>query len=199
MAFNNYTGLLAEIAIWLDRSDLTAKIPQFVALAEADLRVVLLQSRYITERTTINTTANSCTIALPALVGRVLSASINGSVLIRAQSSTMPCQASGKATPQFWGMEGIDKIRLYPMADAVYPVDVAYIPEIAPLSVTPTNWLLTKMPNVYLYGSLVAAKDYLQDGGFAQVLSLYQRAVSQLIETDVTTMPAIMQQTNLGG
>lgn len=197
MAFSNYTSLLAEIAIWLDRSDLTAKIPQFVALAEADLRVVLLQSRYITERTTINTTANSCTIALPALMARPLSVSINGNAL--ARSTALLCHSDYKAVPQFWGMDGVDKIRLYPMPDAVYPVEIVYIPEIPPLATASPNWLLTKMPNAYLYGSLVAAKDYLQDGSYPQVLSLYQRAVSQLVDADVATMPAIMQQTNLGG
>ena len=195
----NYGSLCMTLAARIKNEDAIAFIPEFVELAEADLRIVLLQSRYVTERTTINTIANNCSIALPALMARPLSASINGNALGRVQSSTMQCNSSYKGVPEFYGLDGVDKIRLYPMPDAIYPVEVVHIPEITPLVTAGTNWLLTKMPNAYLYGAMAAAKDYLGESDYAQALSLYQRAVSQLIDADVTTMPAIMQQTNLGG
>jgi len=36
MALTTYTELKASIADWLNRSDLTAAIPDFISLAEAD-------------------------------------------------------------------------------------------------------------------------------------------------------------------
>ena len=35
MAFSNYTELQTSVADWLDRDDLTARIPDFITLAEA--------------------------------------------------------------------------------------------------------------------------------------------------------------------
>jgi hypothetical protein len=40
MAINNYTELVAAIAEWLARDDLTARIPDFVTLAEAKINRV---------------------------------------------------------------------------------------------------------------------------------------------------------------
>ncbi len=37
MAITTYTELQAAIASWLNRGDLTAQIPDFIALAEADI------------------------------------------------------------------------------------------------------------------------------------------------------------------
>ena len=36
MALDNYTNLIASIADWVNRSDLTAVIPDFVTLAESE-------------------------------------------------------------------------------------------------------------------------------------------------------------------
>jgi hypothetical protein len=52
MALANYTDLLASVAGWLNREDLTARIPDFVSLAEADfnrqLRVAAMVGRTTT-------------------------------------------------------------------------------------------------------------------------------------------------------
>ena len=38
LAFDNYSELIAAINNWLDRDDLTAVCPQFIALAEDKIR-----------------------------------------------------------------------------------------------------------------------------------------------------------------
>ena len=49
MALDSFTNLTAAIADWADRTDLTARIPDFVKLAEArigrDLRIRALELR----------------------------------------------------------------------------------------------------------------------------------------------------------
>ena len=50
MAISNYTELQAAIENWLDRSDLSARVPEFIALAEAQmnraLRIRIMEGRY---------------------------------------------------------------------------------------------------------------------------------------------------------
>ena len=41
MAISNYSELQTAVANWLDRDDLTARIPEFIALAEARFNRVL--------------------------------------------------------------------------------------------------------------------------------------------------------------
>jgi hypothetical protein len=44
-----------------------------------------------------------------------------------------------------------------------------------------TNWLLTKAPDVYLYGSLLQAAPYLQDDARIQVWAgLYKTGIEEL-------------------
>jgi hypothetical protein len=60
VAINNYATLVAAIAEWLARSDLTARIPDFVTLAEAKINRVLLHPRMETRTTvTVDTGATS--------------------------------------------------------------------------------------------------------------------------------------------
>ena len=196
---SSYGSLCMTIASRIKNEDAIAYIPEFVEIAEADLRLILLKTRYLTERTTVNTVANNCSITLSSAVARPLSASIAGNMLGRVPSSTMQCHSSYTGTPEFYGLDGVNKIRLYPMPNAVVPVEIVYIPEIEALSATnQTNWLLEKMPSVYLYGALVAAKEYMQDANYVQVVEMYKQSVAQLIDADITTMPLIMQQINVG-
>jgi hypothetical protein len=48
-----------------------------------------------------------------------------------------------------------------------------------------TNWLLTKAPDVYLYGSLKHSAPWLEDDARIQVWeSLYQQALTEVRRTD---------------
>ena len=57
MALGTYTELKDAIADWLDRSDLTARIPDFIALAEARINRER-RIRPMEVRSTIVTTAD---------------------------------------------------------------------------------------------------------------------------------------------
>ena len=51
-----------------------------------------------------------------------------------------------------------------PTPDGTYPVKFEYVATVPSLTTAaPTNWLLTKHPDVYLYGSLKASAPYLRD------------------------------------
>ncbi len=56
-----------------------------------------------------------------------------------------------------------DAIQFGPTPDAVYTVSLDYYQRFAALSTTPTNWLLTNHPGVYLFGALAEGAPYLME------------------------------------
>jgi len=65
MAITTYAELQAAAATWLVRGDLTARIPEFIALAEARLNRVL-RTRLAETEVAVTTTVGSRKAALPA-------------------------------------------------------------------------------------------------------------------------------------
>ena len=168
MAISTYTELQAAIADWLNRSDLTARIPDFIALAETrinrDLRAREQQ---------VIATANVDT-AFFALPGDFLEfksfriTDVGGSAfeLMLAtpeQISAALAENSVSNTPRFVTIIG-DQFQLWPAPDQMYVGSLAYVRKVPALSdAAPTNWLLTDAPDVYLYGALMAAGPFLRD------------------------------------
>jgi len=64
MAISTYSELTTAVANWLDRDDLTLRIPEFIALAEAKfnrtLRLRSMEAKY-----TADTVAGQRNLALP--------------------------------------------------------------------------------------------------------------------------------------
>ena len=65
MAISNYTELQTAVANWLDRDDLTARIPEFIALAEARFNRVLRLRSMETKQTASTAGRPSAIYALP--------------------------------------------------------------------------------------------------------------------------------------
>lgn len=67
------------------------------------------------------------------------------------------------------------------------PTGIIYYAKIPALSeANPTNWLLTKAPSAYLYGTLLASAPYESDDARLQTwLALYTSAIAGLKATDV--------------
>lgn len=167
MALGTYTELRAAIADWLNRDDLTAILPDFVALAEAELRRVLEADEL---RVYATLTLDSGQVALGTGVRNLESLALtslatDGRVEIVTPERlfwwrTQYGQAAG--LPRFAALVDGDLL-LAPTPDTTYSADAVYVAALTPLATTPTNWLLTSHPDVYLYGSLVASAPYLRD------------------------------------
>ena len=65
MAISTYSELQEAVASWLNRSDLTTTIPDFITLAESRLNRTL-RLRVMETTTTLSLTASSRTVALPS-------------------------------------------------------------------------------------------------------------------------------------
>lgn len=170
MAITNYTELKASIADWLNRQDLTAQIPDFIALAEARINRTLRVREMLVRRRTV--TPNQF-IALPV-------------DYLETFQLQLPPDSTGQPNEplRYIGPDEISvlsaknitgKTRYYTIIDGAFELlpapssggvelTITYYAKIPVLSSTlPTNWLLTKAPDVYLYASLLTAAPYLNN------------------------------------
>jgi hypothetical protein len=189
MALSTYTELKTSVADWLNRSDLTTAIPDFISLAEAQIERTLRTRQMIVR-------ANA---SFDAQYGAVPSDFLETkSLKLTSTNPQTPLQflsidaldneaanytASGK--PKFFGVVG-GQFRIVPTPDANYTTELTYYAKLTKLSSSvASNWLLASSPDIYLYGSLLQAAPYLQDDARIQTwATLYERALNDLQTAD---------------
>lgn len=184
MSIDTYTELTAAIADWLNREDLTAVIPSFISLAEADINRNLRDWR-MEKRSDASLDAQYSTLPTDWLETIRLNLSGGASRLelvsdgaladLRAERS----DAAGKPTHYAHTAGGLE---LFPTPDAAYDAELVYFAKVPALSATATtNWLLSAAPDVYLYGALTQSAPYLKDDQRAPLWAgLYQNAITSL-------------------
>lgn len=186
MALATYTNLLASVAAWLNRTDLTAVIPDFVTLAEGRIaRDLRLRKQVV--NTTLSTAAGVQSLALPSDFLELENITLSGTSPPGALSAVSPEYLDRKypdayytAQPQVYAIVG-DALLFGPTPDGVYAVELAYYQRFTALASSSTNWLLTNHPTVYLNACLVEGSAYLMDIDKAQAYeSRYQAAMRDL-------------------
>jgi len=189
MALSTYTELKASVADWLNRSDLTAAIPDFISLAEAQMERVLRTRQMIVRS---NASFNVEFGATPADFLEVKSFKLSGTNPITPLSfltidamdlESSKLSATGK--PRFFSVVGT-QFRLAPTPDTNYATELTYYAKLSKLSASvSTNFILDSSPDAYLYGSLLQAAPYLQDDNRIPVWAgLYERALTDLQVAD---------------
>lgn len=187
MAISNYTELKQALADWLNRADLDEKIPDFITLAESTLNSVLRSSHMVGASTvsTVGATRNS---AVPSdfLEAIYLQSSdtnpleqVSPTQLIMLRRSRL--RTAG--TPRFFAVLGRN-IEFVPTPSGAASLSLVYYQKIPALSnASPTNWLLTQFPDVYLYTSLLHATPYLYDDARVAVFNnLIAQSVSAAVQ-----------------
>jgi hypothetical protein len=160
----NYTTLQSTIADYLNRADLTAQIPTFIQFAEADMN-----TRLRTREMIIRAEAQSSNeyVQLPADWLEAINLHIvDGAQPLRFvtldEADYINKQQFFTNVAAYSLMNGA--IELIPPPGADIDIEMVYYGKITPLSeVVSTNWLLTKAPDVYLYGALMHAQPFLMD------------------------------------
>ena len=189
MAISTYAELKTSIANWLDRSDLTDIIPDFISLAETrhkrDFKI-----RRMETRVTANTISGTEYYSLPDNYVAMRNIKLNSDPKTSLEYLTpeiMDRLQAGSSTgmPKAYSIKGND-IQIRPLPDGVYEIEMLYYKYFTPLSDSnTTNDMLTYHPDLYLYGALVEAEPYLQNDKRLQTwASLYDRAKKDLIDTN---------------
>ena len=182
MSITTYTELKAAIADFLLRSDLTAVIPTFISLAEADMNRKMRHWRMEGRSTAQLDTQYS---VMPADFMEAIRYKIIGtrptSIELTSQSDISDQRALNNDTaglPLYYAITG-SQIEVFPTPDQTYTSELVYYKRIAALSdANADNWLLTYHPDAYLYGALASSAPYLQaDERLGVWSALYQNAV----------------------
>jgi hypothetical protein len=178
----NYATLQSAIADYLNRADLTAQIQTFIQFAEADLNTRLRSREMIVNATA---TSDGQFVALPPDWLEAINMMIVGGQsplrYITPDEADTIIKAKTYTSTRFYSMTtGI--IELVPPAVDDITIDMVYYGKIPALSTAnTTNWLLTKAPDVYLYGALVHAAPFLMDDQRIPVFgNIYLKRVEEL-------------------
>lgn len=186
MALNTYTDLVSAIADWVNREDLT-RIPEFVQMAESRLNKSL---RVADMETTATAYLVDGAVALPMDFEeprRIISMGTGAyrTALLPLSPSEAgdlyPSSRSG--VPVHYTISG-GTLTTYPNG-GTGQVNMIYYAKLPTLLAYGTNWLLTRAPDLYLYGSLMEASPYMGDDGRLETWStLFQKALQDLQGAD---------------
>jgi len=182
MSLTTYTELKTTIANWLDRDDLTAKIPTFISLAEAEFDRAL---RHWRMEIRANANINSRYTALPADFLETIRFHLDADERVLDLVTPLSLQkkrfqaADATGTPECYSVIA-GAYEVYPTPDTGYTGQIYYYAKTARLSdAVATNWILTNYPDAYLYGSLIHTAPYLMDDARIAVwTALHQNAIS---------------------
>lgn len=158
------TGLYASVADFLNRKDLTAVVPDFVTLTEAQLNRRLRVRRMVA---TATATISAEYEALPTdFAGPLAVTFSDGRQLDSLDPSALAQRKwlhnSPVGEPRWFSVIG-GQFQFLPAPNANFTALLTYYQRLPPLALNTTNWLLQTSPDAYLYGALTQAAPYLKD------------------------------------
>jgi hypothetical protein len=190
MAIGTFAELKTAAANWLDRSDLTARIPEFIALAEARFNRILRTRDMETVSTAISTAAGTREYSLPTGFVQMKEFHLTTDPLtplayITPEMMTRIWAGSGQGKPEVFTIIA-DNVRLGPNPDAVYTTSMLYYKTFTALSDSATtNDMLTNNPDVYLYGTLLEAEPFIMNDQRVQLWGMaFEKAIGDIQNQD---------------
>ena len=190
MAIGTFAQLKTAAANWLDRSDLTDRIPEFITLAEARFNRILRTRDMETVSTAISTSAGTREYSLPTGFVQMKEFHLTTDPLtplayITAEMMTRIWAGSGKGKPEVFTVIA-DNVRLGPNPDAVYTTSMLYYKTFDALGDNaPTNAMLTNNPDVYLYGVLLEAEPFIMNDERVQLWGIaFKQAIDDIQNQD---------------
>ena len=191
MALSSYSGLKTSIANWLNRSDLTSEIEDFIVLAEKDFNSKLRIRQMISSDSSFSINAEKVDLPTGFLQVRDFFI-VSGGTKYALQYITpaQMDQIKGSSTagqPSTYTIVGTN-FRFAPTPASTYTGTLNFYKEFDPLSDSNTsNYILANHPAIYLYGSLYHSANFL--GGVEPRLvqqwqQMYATALERLERND---------------
>jgi len=183
MAITTYAELQTAVGRWLQRTDLTSVIPDFIANAEAEfnrtLRIAEAQRR---EEFTVTDQWNSLD-TLTDRIAQIRSVRTDFGGRSYPLNYRTPDEIPGysdSGSPMWWTLSGRE-IGVFPAPGDSYTLEITYWKSVPPLASHTSNWLLELAPDLYLYRSVLEGAHYTHNTELlARVGPMYERALSQL-------------------
>lgn len=192
MAISTYAELQTAVANWLDRTDLSARIPEFITIAEVGLDRTL-RARELISRATA--TVDEQYENLPrdfAQEIRLYLTSTSPTVQLKSMSPASLVQQfpnSSAGTPRAYAIVG-PQIQFAPQPDASASItmELTYYSKVSSFALSDSNTsnvILDQHPDVYLYATLAEAAPFLMDDKAAQrYVNLREAAVARANEAN---------------
>lgn len=180
MAITTYAELQAAAANWLVRSDLTARIPELITLAEARLNRVL-RHRLAEADVPVTTVAGARWVALPAGFTEPLRLWIErsgGREELPFLEASLIAASSLRGEPGAWTVDGANLAFDRP-CDQAYPLTLRMLTRFALSDAAPTNAVLSDCPDIYLFATLSEAAPFLRD---AELAAAYETKLGRAID-----------------
>lgn len=187
MSITNYTELQTAVGRWLQRTDLSTLIPDFIKIAEADFnRNLRLTDQLVREDLTVSsrwTALSGLTYSCQEI--RSIKATANG---VSYALEYLPPDQTHKfyvaGVPKFYTRAG-NELGVFPSPDGSYTLEVEYFRSVPDLATNSTNWLLTLAPDLYLYRAVIEGAQYLHNTELlARVEPMFARALIALKQDD---------------
>jgi hypothetical protein len=164
---SDFTTLSDAVAGYLNRSDLTAYVPNFIRDAEL---LIYNDARHRGVETEFAGNTAAGVLALSGLTNfrefKWLRASAAGGALLKPVSITemyerYPLRSEQTALPSHYARDGAN-IVFGPAGAGTIALDGVYYSLLAPLSASnTTNWYTTNAPSVLLFGALMQAQPFM--------------------------------------
>jgi hypothetical protein len=194
MSIGTYAELKTAASNWLDRTDLSSRVPEFVALFEAQINR-RLRVRPQTTTSTITITSGSGTLPTDYLEWKRVTWTGSPTrelsyVTPSALSAFNPDSLSD--TPTHFTIEG-STIKVARLSDT--SLQMLYSQKVPALSDSATtNWLLTSHPDAYLFGTLTMSATLTGDAGNGQAWNaLTQNILGELWGLDFAQRGTVVQ------
>lgn len=163
-SLGSYSLLKAHIAEKMDRTDLTAQIPNFIRMAEFWLTDKIFHPQGETTATLLTTAATDY-VALPTDFRQLRQAHVVADPIqylqIVSPSTLREDWVSGTGSPQALAIVN-GFVQIGPTPDAQYSISITYLGDFVPLSDSaPSNWLLQRRADIYVYASLMQAEAHI--------------------------------------
>jgi hypothetical protein len=181
VSITTYSELKSAVASWLNRDDLTAVIPDFIALTEADMDRKIRHWR-MEQRSTATIDARYTQLPDGFMEAVRFHLDVDERAIDLVTPTFMQKQRQGNADaggrPKYYSIIA-GQIEVWPTPDAAYTGELYYYARTTPLDDSnASNWILQYFPDAYLYGTLVHSAPYLVDDARTQIwASLYQNAI----------------------
>ena len=169
MAISNYAELQTATANWLDRTDLTDRIPEFIDLAESTFNRTIRNRQMITKNDSYSLDGRYVNLPTDTLEVIRIVVDVNPQITLQYLTPEEIAEmrsSTSTGRPQYYTVIGgsTNQIELLRSPDQTYTSSIVYYTKIPALSDSATtNWLLTNNPDIYLFGTLVEAFPYLMN------------------------------------
>jgi hypothetical protein len=187
MAITNYTNLQTTIADFLNRDDLTAVIPTFIQLAEAQMNREIRHWK-MEQRATGQQSGGDQYMQIPAdwlqTIRFTLTGSGTSALTLASRAAIADIRAKNENVSTvlpYYYTHADGQFELYPTPVEDTDFELLYYQKIPDLATNSTNWLLTDAPDAYLYGALLHSAPYLaEDARVAVWAQMYSAAVQNV-------------------